>query len=93
MEKSGEINIDIKHNQHNEITFIIEDNGIGIDNSLAQKNEHSHVPKGMELTTGRLEIIKEITNKNIKIVGPFQINDKNDKAYGTRVVITIDNNK
>ena len=93
MEKPGEINIDIKRNQHNEITFIIEDNGIGIDNSLAQKNEHSHIPKGMELTTGRLEILKEITNKSIKIVGPFQINDKNNKAYGTRVVITIDKNK
>ena len=93
MEKPGKINIDIKRNQHNEISFIIEDNGIGIDNSLAQKNEHSHVPKGMELTTGRLEILKEIVNKNIKIVGPFQINDKNNKAYGTRVVITIDNNK
>ena len=47
----------------------------------------------MELTAGRLEILKEIANKNIKIVGPFQINDKNNKAYGTRVVITIGNNK
>lgn len=93
MEKPGEITIDIKRNQHNEITFIIEDNGIGIDNSLAQKNEHSHISKGMELTTGRLEILKEITNKKIKIVGPFQINDKNNKSDGTRVVITIDKNK
>ena len=93
MEKPGKINIDIKRNQQNEIAFIIEDNGIGIDNSLAQKNEHSHIPKGMELAAGRLEILKEIANKNIKIVGPFQINDKNNKAYGTRVVITIGNNK
>ena len=44
MEKPGEINIDIKRSQPNEIAFIIEDNGIGIDNSLAQKNEHSHMP-------------------------------------------------
>ena len=93
MEKPGEINIDIHRNQSDEITFIIEDNGIGIDNSLAQKNEHSHVSKGMELTAGRLEILKEITNKNIKIVGPFQINDKSNIAFGTRVIITIDNNK
>ena len=93
MEKPGKIDIDIKRNQYNEITFIIEDNGIGVDYSLSQKNKHSHVPKGMDLTAGRLEILKEITNKNIKIVGPFQINDKSNKAYGTRVVITIDNNK
>ncbi len=93
MEKPGKINIDIKRSQPNKITFIIEDNGIGIDNSLAQKNEHSHIPKGMEITAGRLEILKEITSKTIKIVGPFQINDKRNKSYRTRVVITIDNNK
>ena len=93
MEKPGKIDIEIKRNQYNEITFIIEDNGIGVDYSLSQKNKHSHVPKGMDLTAGRLEILKEITNKNIKIVGPFQINDKSNRAYGTRVVITIDNNK
>ena len=93
MEKPGKIDIEIKRNQYNEITFIIEDNGIGVDYSLSQKNKHSHVPKGMDLTAGRLEILKEITNKNIKIVGPFQINDKSNRAYGTRVIITIDNNK
>jgi len=93
MEKPGKIDIDIKYNQYNEITFVIEDNGIGVDYSLSQKNKHSHVPKGMDLTAGRLQILKEITNKNIKIVGPFQINDKSNKAHGTRVVITVDNNK
>jgi len=92
MEKNGKIQIDIKRNQQHEITFVIEDNGIGIDNSLAQKNEHSHVSKGMELTSGRLEILKKITNKNIKIVGPFQINDNTNKSFGTRVIITIEKN-
>ena len=90
MEKNGKIDIDIKRNQHGEITFIIEDNGIGIENSLAQKNEHSHISKGMSLTSGRLDILKKITNQNIKIVGPFQINDNSNNTFGTRVIITIE---
>ena len=42
MKKKGIIQISITESKDNEIKFIIEDNGIGVDNSLNNKSSHQH---------------------------------------------------
>lgn len=93
MEKGGLISVNIGYNEEHQVTFTIEDNGIGIDKSLSQKNKHSHVSKGMSITTGRLNLLKKVTNKSIKIDGPNQINDEHNNSIGTRVIITLEENE
>ena len=90
MEKSGKIVIEISKGKQGQISFVIEDNGIGIDNSLKNKTEHSHVSKGMELTSGRINVLKKVTNKNIHIKGPYQLNNDDGIALGTRVEIVLE---
>lgn len=92
MDKAGKISIKIQHESPNTIKFIIEDNGIGIDTSLAKKSKHSHISKGMSLTSGRLNILKKVTNKSIHIDGPKQIENDDNQPIGTRVIITLEEN-
>ncbi len=90
MEESGNISIQIGKNAKNHLQFIIEDNGIGVDVSLERKSEHSHVSKGMILTSGRIDVLKKVTKQNFVIEGPFQLFDEKNNSLGTRVVITLE---
>lgn len=74
----------------NNIVFEIEDNGIGIDESRKSKTDNSHHSKGMLITSGRIEILKKVTQQKMTIVGPYQINDKDGKPKGTRVELILE---
>lgn len=88
--KHGEINIDIKKKE-NKISIEIKDNGIGIETSLAQKENKKqlHISKGMALTKGRINLLSKITNKMCYVKGPFQIYNKDGSVAGTEVSIII----
>jgi len=85
---NGEINIELTQTK-NRYLIIIEDNGVGIEESLAKKGNSNHSSKGMLITSGRLEILKKTTNKDIVIKGPFQKEDENGTILGTIVEVTI----
>ncbi len=84
----GKINIKLTKQKQNYL-ITIEDNGVGIEKSIANKVKSNHSSKGMLITSGRLEILKKTTNKNIVITGPFQKEDTDGKVLGTRVEVLI----
>ncbi len=84
----GEINIFLTQTNRKYL-ITIEDNGVGIKESLAKKGNTNHSSKGMLITSGRLEILKKTSNKDIVIKGPFQKEDGDGNILGTMVEITI----
>lgn len=74
------------------LIFEIEDDGIGIDESLARKNKKSddhHESMGMEITNRRIELLRKLTGENLMLIGPFQINNSKGEVAGTKVIIKI----
>ena len=88
--KLGLISIIIQE-KHNILTIQIDDNGIGIKNSMLNKKGKpgDHRSQGMEITAKRIDLIKKISNKEFEIIGPFQIDDNNSDSSGTRVLLKI----
>jgi len=89
-DKKGLISILITM-EKNILTIIIDDNGIGIKNSLEEKQDSKgdHKSQGMEITAKRIDLIKKISNKGFEIIGPFQINEDYSLINGTRVILKI----
>ena len=73
------------------LTILVEDNGIGIENSLAQKGqfEGDHKSQGMEITFKRIDLIRKVSNQSLELIGPTQINEENGSIKGTRVLLKI----
>lgn len=74
------------------IKFLIEDNGIGIDVSQANKTENSHHSKGMLITSGRIELLKKVTEQRMSILGPYQLFGEDGHPKGTRVELILETN-
>lgn len=88
-ESGGKIWVRIFPRNQN-IIFEIEDNGIGIDESRKSKTENSHHSKGMLITSGRIEVLKKVTQQKMTIVGPYQINNEDGSPKGTRVELVLE---
>lgn len=89
-EKQGEILVKVTEDEHF-LTILIEDNGIGIDKSLAQKIhfDGDHKSQGMEITIKRIDLIRKVSFQNLELIGPLQINESNGLINGTRVLLKI----
>lgn len=90
-DRMGEIYVRV-YQEFGEIVFELTDNGIGIDNSLKLKGNQpvgDHESKGVEITNRRIEILRRLTGENLLIVGPFQLNDENGNALGTKVILKL----
>ena len=91
LEVKGHIAINI-FEELGEIIFEVIDDGVGIDNTLKNKKaqiEGDHESKGMEITNRRIELLRKLTGENLLIIGPFQVNDKDGNALGTKVIIKM----
>lgn len=88
--KKGLITISI-NDYSNHIEIRIKDNGVGIEHSLKKKSrdQSAHRSKGMEISTKRINLLKQFYNSNFEIIGPYQTRDKNGKISGTVVLIKI----
>lgn len=88
--KKGVITITIKLIK-NQLEVCIDDNGIGIDFSLAKKQGvmGDHKSQGMEITSKRISLIRKMWKKDYELIGPFQVMDQNGSINGTRVLIKI----
>lgn len=85
----GRVDVEI-FRDNGSIHFIISDNGIGIDNALSKKSvSDQHISKGMEITSGRIELIKRMTDRHAELRGPYQMHDDRGQPAGTRVEIII----
>lgn len=89
-DKKGEISIRI-YQRDNFLFISIKDNGIGIDHSLASKEEMEgdHRSQGMEITSKRIELLRKIASTEISLDGPKEIIDENGSVSGTYVLIKI----
>ena len=89
-DKVGEILINVYKENH-DLYIVIQDNGIGIERSLAQKNEFSgdHKSQGMEITVKRIDLMKQVSHHILELEGPTQINGEHGIINGTRVIIKI----
>ena len=91
MNKEGKINIDVRSTDGSYI-LSIEDNGIGIETSIKNKTDNGseYKSKGMQINAGRIELLRKLTDRNIEVVGPYQLKDSSGGANGTRVEIVMD---
>lgn len=89
-DKKGLIRIDVEI-KNDYIEILIEDNGIGIKNSLSNKSRVNgdHKSQGMEITSKRIELIQKISENDISMIGPDEIVDNDGSINGTRVLIKI----
>jgi len=92
MDKPGHITLKI-YPEDNHVAIKITDNGIGINTSLKskQKEGSDHVSRGIEITSGRLEVLKKLTNENLQIKGPYDLSDKSENHQGTEVILELPN--
>ncbi len=58
--RAGKVSVGLKWLNDHEIACIVEDNGVGYENSVRKKNDLSHISRGVEITQSRL-------GKNISI--------------------------
>ncbi|HYG52312.1 MAG TPA: two-component regulator propeller domain-containing protein [Flavobacteriales bacterium] len=85
------INITSKNNDSQLVEIEIIDDGIGISTSLNNKIDtgSTHISRGIEITSGRLSLLKEMTDQNLEIIGPIDITDASGKTTGTSVKLII----
>ncbi len=91
LENEGHISIEI-YEDLGEVIFVVQDNGIGIDYSLASKTkgvEGDHESKGVEITNRRIELLRKLTGENLLIIGPFQMDGPNGEILGTKVILKL----
>lgn len=88
--KFGQIRIRVFPDE-NYLNILIEDNGIGINQSLSKKTimDGDHRSQGMEITSKRIELMKKISDKNIELIGPDEVVNNDGSINGTRVLIKI----
>jgi ligand-binding sensor domain-containing protein len=91
MEKPGTIWIRIISDDENSVRISIRDNGIGINTSMKIKenNGSTHISRGIEITSGRLAVLKKLTNENLRIDGPYELKDEQGNPSGTEVILII----
>lgn len=89
-EKPGKIIITI-NDFPNHLEIRIKDNGVGIKKSLESKgiNAESHKSKGMEISSKRIDLLRQYFNENFELIGPYQTLDENGLINGTTVIIKI----
>lgn len=88
--KKGKIEVRVKV-VGSQLEVIIDDNGIGIEFSIKKKTGFSgdHKSQGMEITSKRIDLIREMWNKDYELIGPFQMSNPDSSIKGTRVLIKI----
>lgn len=90
-DKPGFVSIHISKKEDT-VVFIIQDNGVGYDTSIEQKNtlKNTHASKGMSITKERLSVLKKVySNDHIGVLGPMELKDPEGKSIGTSVEIRL----
>lgn len=88
--KKGKIDIIITDHL-NFVKIKIQDNGVGITQSLSEKRDKEafHQPHGMMITKKRIELLQKFSEVSISMDGPHQINENNSLINGTVVTFKI----
>ncbi|MFT4682858.1 MAG: ligand-binding sensor domain-containing protein [Flavobacteriales bacterium] len=90
MEHPGHIAVNIGMQGSDVVAFTITDNGIGIETSQKNKmDSEDHISQGMNITSGRIELIRKMTGKNVELIGPYEIKNAEQVVQGTQVKIIL----
>lgn len=82
------IKIDFELSNHKQMLIVsIEDNGIGRSNAAAQKDNTTHISKGMMITEQRIQLHNSSGIDNVTVE---DLNDELGNASGTRIKISIE---
>ncbi|MEO9258491.1 MAG: histidine kinase, partial [Crocinitomicaceae bacterium] len=88
--KKGLITFHAKFISEELIEFTIDDNGIGYKNSIKKKHASGdHQSQGMLITSSRIELLRKISGKEFKLIGPEDILNNEGESIGTTVKIII----
>ena len=89
-DKKGLITINVSI-QNDYLEVLIQDNGVGIQNSLSKKTsmDGDHRSQGMEITSKRIELIQKISDNDISLVGPTELVGEDSLINGTSVLLKI----
>ncbi|MGD1847453.1 MAG: two-component regulator propeller domain-containing protein [Salibacteraceae bacterium] len=89
--EKGTISISIDRYEQDGISFVIEDDGIGINTSRRNKKDfdQGHISKGMQITEGRINLMQKMSNREVFVKGPYEIHDSGNYPKGTRVEIVL----
>lgn len=91
LQRPGKIDLDVTIQDHI-IIFSIQDNGVGFEQTMAQKalQKNTHLSKGMSITKERLNVLKKVSNnEHIDVVGPVELKNEMGHAIGTKVEIKL----
>ena len=75
----------------NELLISIEDNGIGINQSISLKRgfDGDHRSQGMEITAKRIDLIAKVSERTISMEGPNEVLNDDSSIKGTRVLLKM----
>lgn len=88
--KQGTVRISVSPDGDDHVLVRIEDDGIGVEQSLLQKAAASsdHISRGIEITKGRTDVLRNLHLTDIRISGPTQLH-ANGMVIGTQVLIAL----
>ena len=90
MEKQGTVRIEVTVASPGRVLVRIDDDGIGFDRSMANKEKNDHISRGIEITKGRADVLRKLDLTDIRITGPEQWHETGtNTVIGTRVAIEL----
>lgn len=92
MDRPGRVDILVEPAGEGRVLVRIEDDGIGVEQSLSSKNgsDSDHISRGIEITKGRADVLRRLELTDIRIKGPDQWHDPTSgKIMGTKVAIEL----
>jgi tetratricopeptide (TPR) repeat protein len=89
MEDVEELSIVVKYIMNDDkMKLIIEDNGIGINQSQKRKGNEEHNSLAISITEGRLQLLSKCAKKKFKLK-IIDISEENENLSGTRVEVEL----
>ncbi len=92
MAVQGEVVIRVEPSGPGRVRVIIEDDGVGVEQSLRAKEgtPSDHISRGIEITKGRADVLRKLELSDIRIQGPEPRSVDNDPSLrGTRVSVEL----
>lgn len=93
MEHQGEVTIVVEPSSNpGRVNVRIDDDGIGVKSSLQAKEalEGDHISRGIEITKGRVDVLRRLELTDIRIDGPRERYDPaSQRVLGTTVTIEL----
>ncbi|MEZ4757900.1 MAG: two-component regulator propeller domain-containing protein [Flavobacteriales bacterium] len=92
MDVQGEVVIRVEPSGPGRVRVIIEDDGVGLEQSLRRKegSPSDHISRGIEITKGRADVLRKLDLSDIRIQGPEPRSmDADPSLRGTRVSVEL----